>query len=84
MIYKYDPKTDILVLVLGKGNLDFGEQKENFITHYDKKSKPLEIEILDASKTVMKMVSAIMSGNKRPIVASNWLRFVHSINSYLM
>ena len=28
MIYKYDPKTDILVLVLGKDRLDFGEQKE--------------------------------------------------------
>ncbi len=55
MIYRYDPKTDILVLILGKGRLDFGEQKENIITHYDKKGKPLEIEILEASMIDKKM-----------------------------
>lgn len=64
MICKYDPKTDILVLVLGKGRLDFGEQKDNFIIHFDKKSKPFEIEILEASKTVMDMISAIMRRQK--------------------
>ncbi len=71
MIYKYDPKTDILVLVLGSGSLDFGEQKGNIITHYDKKGKPLEIEILEASKTAIKMVSTIMRTKKRVAVASN-------------
>lgn len=71
MIYKYDRKTDILVLILGKGRLDFGEQKENIITHYDRHGKPLEIEILDASKTAMEMVSAIIGAKKRIIVASN-------------
>lgn len=65
MIYRYDPKTDILVLILGKGKLDFGEQKENIITHYDRKGKPLEIEILEASRTAMAMMSAIMGGKKR-------------------
>jgi len=70
MIYKYDPKTDIMVLVLGKGRLDFGEQKGNIITHYDRKGKPLEIEILEASKTAMKMVSAIMGGKKRVAIAA--------------
>lgn len=71
MTYKYDSKTDILVLILGKGKLDFGEQKENIITHYDRKGKPLEIEILDASKTAMAMMSAIMGSKKRLAVASN-------------
>ena len=70
MIYKYDSKTDILILVLGKGRLEFGEQKENIITHYDRKGKPLEIEILDASKTAMKMISTIMSGKKRVAIAT--------------
>ena len=65
MKYRYDPKTDILILVLGKGRLDFGEQKENIITHYDRKGKPLETEILEAGKTAMKMMSTIMSGKKR-------------------
>jgi uncharacterized protein YuzE len=71
MIYKYNSKTDILVLILGKGKLDFGEQKENIITHYDRKGKPLEIEILDASKTAMEIVSAIIGGRKQVVVASN-------------
>ena len=71
MIYKYDPKTDILVLILGRGRLDFGEQKGNIITHYDKKGKPLEIEILEASKTAIKMVSTIMRTKKRVAVAAN-------------
>lgn len=71
MIYKYDKKTDTLVLILGRGRLDFGEQKENIITHYDKKGKPVEIEILDASKTAMKIVRAIMGGKKSLAVATN-------------
>ncbi|MCL4375673.1 DUF2283 domain-containing protein [Candidatus Marsarchaeota archaeon] len=59
MRYKYDPETDILLLVLGRGKPDFGEQNENIITHYNKKGLPIEIEILDASKTVAKVVEAI-------------------------
>ena len=70
MIYKYDPRTDILVLILGRGRLDFGEQKENIITHYDKKGKPLEIEMPEASKTAMEMASTVMSGKKRVAVAA--------------
>ncbi|MGI0134134.1 MAG: DUF2283 domain-containing protein [Candidatus Micrarchaeaceae archaeon] len=65
MRYNYDRKTDILVLILGKGRLDFGEQKENIITHYDKSGKPLEIEILNASKTALEIVNAIVGNRKR-------------------
>ena len=71
MKYKYNSKTDILVLTLGKGKLDFGEQKENIITHYDKKGKPLEIEILDASNTALNMVGAIFGTKKRIAMISN-------------
>ncbi len=59
MKYKYDAKTDILLIELSKGKPDFGEQSENIITHYTKKGLPIEIEILDASKTVAKVVEAI-------------------------
>ncbi len=59
MKYKYDAKTDILLIGLSKGKPDFGEQSENIITHYTKKGLPIEIEILDASKTVAKVVEAI-------------------------
>lgn len=53
MKYEYYPETDILIIKLSKGKPDF-EQKENIITHYSKQGKPIEIEILDASKTAVK------------------------------
>ena len=69
MRYKYDAKTDTLVLTLGRGRFDFGEQKGNVITHYDKKGKPLEIEILDASRTTLNIVGAVFGAKKRVAVA---------------
>ncbi len=69
MEYKYDSKTDILLITLGKEKPDFGEQKENIITHYSKQGKPIEIEILDASKTAVKIVETILAG-KRSAVTS--------------
>ena len=57
--YKYDAETDILLIELGRGKPDFGEQNGNIITHYNKKGLPIEIEILDATKTVAKVVEAI-------------------------
>lgn len=71
MRYKYDAATDILVLILGRGRLDFGEQKGNIITHYDKSGKPLEIEILDASRTALEIVSAIVGNKKRLATVKN-------------
>ena len=64
MIYKYDQKTDTLMLVLAKEKPDFAEQRENIITHYNKEGKPIEIEILDASKTAVNIIEAIFKGNR--------------------
>jgi uncharacterized protein YuzE len=59
MEYKYDAETDILVIVLGSEKPDFGEQRENIITHYTKDGVPVEIEILDASKTSLDIFNLI-------------------------
>ena len=64
MEYKYDPETDILLIKLSKEKPDFGEQKENIITHYNKQGKPIEIEILDAKKTTIKIVETVLSGKR--------------------
>jgi uncharacterized protein YuzE len=64
MRYKYDPQTDILLIELGRGKPDFGEQKENVITHYNKRGVPMEIEILDASKTIAKLVDVVLSTSR--------------------
>ena len=66
MEYKYDPQTDILLIKLSKEKPDFGEQRENIITHYNKRGKPIEIEILDARKTAAKIVETIFK-KKKPI-----------------
>ncbi len=66
MEYKYDTKTDILIIKLRKEKPDFGEQKENIITHYSKQGKPVEIEILDASKTTVRIVKTVFQGRKLP------------------
>lgn len=60
MKYKYDKETDILVIELSRERPDFAEQKENIITHYNKQNKPVEIEILDASKTALDMLKAML------------------------
>ncbi len=60
MKYKYDPKADVLLIKLSTEKPDFGEQRENIITHYNKKGKPVEIEILDASKTAVDIIKAML------------------------
>jgi uncharacterized protein YuzE len=70
MKYKYDPKTDILVITLGTEKPDFGEQRENIITHYTKNGSPIEIEILDASKTSIEIEKAINSAKKHDKILS--------------
>ena len=64
MKYKYDQKTDILLITLSDEKPEFGEQQENIIAHYNKKGKPIEIEILDASKTTLAMLETIFHGQK--------------------
>ncbi len=66
MKYKYDQKTDILLLTLSTEKPDFAEQSENIITHYNKNGKPIEIEILDASKTMLNMMETIFNAKKVP------------------
>lgn len=69
MKYEYDQKTDILLLKLSKEKPDFAEQRENIITHYNKDGKPIEIEILDASKTAVHILETIL-GSKKAATAS--------------
>ena len=61
MKYKYDPETDTLVIELSKEKPDFGEQRDNIITHYNKQGKPIEIEILDASTAALDIMRAVVT-----------------------
>ncbi|MBU0662010.1 MAG: DUF2283 domain-containing protein [Candidatus Diapherotrites archaeon] len=64
MKYKYDAETDILVIRLRGEKPDFAEQEGEVITHYNKQSKPVEIEILNASETALEIVRAMISHRK--------------------
>ncbi len=64
MEYKYDKETNILLIRMNNGVPDFGEQKENIITHYNKEGVPIQIEILDASQTVAKLVELVLRNKK--------------------
>lgn len=53
MQIKYSPDADALVIMLRNGvPVDSVDLSEGIIAHYSKDKKILEIEILDASKTV--------------------------------
>jgi hypothetical protein len=61
MEYKYDKETDILTIKLVDEKPEFGAESENIITHYNKDNKPVEIEILDAGKTMIKILEVMVS-----------------------
>lgn len=60
MKYKYDKQTDIMIIELRPEKPDFAEQEGDIITHYTKENKPVEIEILNASKTTIDMLKAML------------------------
>jgi len=57
--YKYDRESDILLITLSNEKPDFAAQSQNVITHYNKRGKPIEIEILDASEMALGVVNAL-------------------------
>ncbi len=71
MEYEYDPEADILLIRLGNGKPDYGEQKDNVITHYTKEGKIVQLEILDASKETAHMILSIMKSKHALAADSN-------------
>jgi uncharacterized protein YuzE len=69
MRYEYDRETDILTIVLRDEEVDHGEQTENVITHYGPDGKAVEIELLDASETVLELIRPILARQPDPAEA---------------
>lgn len=80
MKYQYDQKTDIFLFVLSTDPADFAEQSENIITHYNKNGKPIEIEILDASKTMLNMLETVFNAKKVPLFQAKALENCYPTN----
>lgn len=53
---EYDRETDILLVRLSDETPDHGDQVGNVITHYTDDGTPVQIEILDASETVLELI----------------------------
>lgn len=70
MICSYDRETDILTITLSDEAPDHGEQNENFITHYDREGKPIEIEILDASTVILELLGPMLARDQEPAVGA--------------
>jgi len=65
---KYDDEADVLTLVVAeKGKLSHAEEVGDIVVHFDKKGKPLFVEILRASKIVPLMVQGL--AKKEVVVA---------------
>lgn len=71
MKYEYDSKTDILLIKLSGEKPDFAEERAGIITHYNKDGKPIELEILDASRAVLNIVEAVFKGKKAPAASAS-------------
>lgn len=46
----YDPEADVLAWEVSKQPIDYAEEIGNIVIHFNKKNRPVLIEILEASK----------------------------------
>ena len=68
MKIKYSPEADVLVIELKEGMLnDSIDLREGIILHLDKERKPLEIEILDASKVTSLEEISMFNPIRKPV-----------------
>lgn len=50
----YEPEDDVLNIWLSKKPIDYAEDENGVIVHYTKDNKPVYIEIIDATKFLIK------------------------------
>ena len=62
----YDRDSDALFIHLGKGKVDYAEERGPFIIHFTRTGKPLLLEILDASD-VLSSLTKVTIRSKRAI-----------------
>lgn len=64
MKISYNRKDDILIYEVGEGKIDYAEEMRPIIVHFDKKGKPLLLEILDASEFITQTTKFTMKANE--------------------
>ncbi len=66
----YDKEVDVLLIKIRNKKPAFGEDiGSGIIVHYDKKRKPVEIEILDARRHIVDWIAQALESPREPIIA---------------
>lgn len=69
MKVKYYKEDDILVIKLSERPIDYAEESDWIIMHYDEKKNPVRIEILDASRFLKEESKALPQAIKQAFFA---------------
>ncbi len=64
---EYDPESDALMIIFKDEDPEFGEQSGPIINHYNEDEELVEVEILDASETVLDFLEPILSSKRKKI-----------------
>jgi hypothetical protein len=59
MEYKFDPESNILSITISKKPFDYAEEMGDIIVHFNKKNKPVYLEILNANTFLQKAVTIL-------------------------
>ena len=68
--YRYDKEDDVLMVFLGKGQIDDAQQSGNIISHLSEKGELLLLEILDASKFLKETSRVFPQKVRQQVLAS--------------
>ncbi len=68
MKISYDRESDILMLEVFGGTIDYAEELGSVIVHFTKEGKPILLEILDASEILSKATKIGMRAGKEELV----------------
>jgi uncharacterized protein YuzE len=56
----YEPEADALVIKAGDGKPLYGEElTDQLIIHYNERGEPIEIEVLDATALLARLITAV-------------------------
>jgi len=65
---RYSPDADILLISINNEKPEYGEEMLNqIIIHYNKDNKPIEIEILNATEILTKIIKVMLKTKKEEI-----------------
>jgi len=67
MKYSYDKESDILSVFLSKKPFDYAEEMGDLIVHFDKKNKPVYVEILNGSKFLANTITILPKSSRDEI-----------------